>query len=101
MKKLFLIFFCIPIVAFAQKTTILKGTVKNKEKQPIENVSVKFGNTGTTTDESGNYSIRIPLNEEITIIYRHVSYKPFTKKITANSRNGIRFSPILKSTQIQ
>ncbi|WP_435415239.1 TonB-dependent receptor [Polaribacter aestuariivivens] len=95
MKKLFLIFFCIPIVAFAQKTTILKGTVKNKEKQPIENVSVKFGNTGTTTDESGNYSIRIPLNEEITIIYRHVSYKPFTKKITANSRNGIRFSPIL------
>ncbi|TMM31367.1 TonB-dependent receptor [Polaribacter aestuariivivens] len=95
MKKLFLIFFCIPIVAFAQKTTILKGTVKNKEKQPIENVSVKFGNTGTTTDESGNYSIRIPLNEEITIIYRHVSYKPFTKKITAKSRNGIRFSPIL------
>ncbi|QOD61543.1 TonB-dependent receptor [Polaribacter haliotis] len=95
MKKLFLLFLCIPYFAFAQKTTILKGTVKNKEKQPIENVSVKFGNTGTTTDENGNYSVRIPFKEEITIIFRHVSYKTFTKKLTATSRNSIRFSPIL------
>ena len=34
----------------AQKTTILKGTVKNINKKAIENVSVEFGLTGTVTE---------------------------------------------------
>ncbi len=51
----------------AQKTTILKGTVKNKDKKAIENVSVEFGLTGTVTDKEGNYSLRIPFKKEITL----------------------------------
>jgi hypothetical protein len=79
----------------AQKTTILKGTVKNSQKEIIEKVSVKFGKTGTVTDENGNYQLRIPLDQEVTIIFSHISYRKFTKKITAKSRNAIRFSPTL------
>ena len=79
----------------AQKTTILKGTVKNSFKQPIEKVSITFGNTGTETDENGNYSIRIPIDTEITLVFSHVSYRTLIEKISANNRNGIRFSPIL------
>ncbi len=79
----------------AQKTTILKGTVKNNLNEPIDKVSIKFGNTGDVTDKDGNYSIRIPINEEVTIIFSHVSYRTFTKKITLTSRNGTRYSPTL------
>ena len=85
----------IPNFIVAQKTTILKGTVKNNLNEPIEKVSIKFGNTGDVTDKDGNYSIRIPFNEEITIIFSHVSYRTFTKIITASSRNAIRYSPTL------
>lgn len=81
----------------AQKTTILKGTVKNKDKEPIENVSVEFKKTGTVTDKNGNYSIRIPLDEELTIKFSHISYRTFYKTLIANNRNVIRFSPILIS----
>jgi hypothetical protein len=94
-KKIFLLLFLVPSFLVAQKTTILKGTVKNIQKQGIEKVSIKFGKTGTVSDEDGNYQLRIPLDEEITIIFNHISYQKFTKKITAKSRNVLRFSPIL------
>ena len=95
MKNILFFLLLIPNFIVAQKTTILKGTVKNNLNEPIEKVSIKFGNTGDVTDKDGNYSIRIPFNEEITIIFSHVSYRTFTKIITASSRNAIRYSPTL------
>jgi hypothetical protein len=94
-KKTLFLLLLLPSFLAAQKTTILKGTVKNSQKEVIEEVSIKFGNTGTATDVDGNYSIRIPLNQEITLVFSHVSYKTFTEKITANNRTVIRFSPTL------
>ena len=85
----------LPSFLVAQKTTILKGTVKNNQRAPIEKVSIKFGNTGTVSDKAGNYQLRIPFKEEITLVFSHVSYRTFTKKFTANSRNTVRFSPTL------
>lgn len=95
MKNIIFFLFLIPSFLVAQKTTILKGTVKNNLNEPIDKVSIKFGNTGDVTDKNGNYSIRIPLDQEVTIIFSHVSYRTFIKKITVTSRNTTRFSPIL------
>ncbi len=95
MKKIFFFLLLLPSFLVAQKTTILKGTVKNNQKKPIEKVSIKFGNTGTVSDKAGNYQIRIPFKEEITLVFSHVSYRTFTKKFTAKSRNTVRFSPTL------
>ena len=95
MKKLLFLFLFFSTFLVAQKSTILKGTVKNNLKQPIEKVSITFGNSGTETDENGNYTIRIPIDTEITLVFSHVSYQTLIEKITANNRNGIRFSPVL------
>lgn len=95
MKKLLFLFFFFPAFLVAQKTTIVKGTVKNSLKQPVEKVSITFGNIGTETDENGNYTIRIPIDTEVTLTFSHVSYRTLTEKIIAKNRNIIRFSPIL------
>ena len=95
MKKVFLFLFILPLFAFAQKMTTLKGTVKNKNKQPIENVSIRYNNIGTTSDKNGRYIIRVPYKKEITLVFSHISYSVFTKKHTANNRNGVRLSVIL------
>ena len=95
MKKIFLLILFLPFLMFAQKTTILKGTVKNKDKKAIENVSVEFGLTGTVTDKEGNYSLRIPFKKEIVLKFSHISYRTYTHTTKAKSRNAIRFSPIL------
>ena len=97
MKKALLFLLLLPVFAFAQKTTILKGTVKDKNKQPIEKVSIKYNNVGTTTDKNGNYQIRIPYRKEITLVFSHLSFRTFTKRYIANSRNGVRYSAILTS----
>ena len=95
MKKLLFLFLFFSTFLVAQKSTILKGTIKNNLNQPIEKVSITFGNSGTETDENGYYTIRIPIDTEITLVFSHVSYQTLIEKITANNRNGIRFSPVL------
>ena len=85
----------LPKLMYAQTTTILRGVIKDTKKQSIEGVNIQFKTFGTTSDKNGNYSIRIPLNQSITITYSHIAHYSFTKEITATSKNVMRFSPIL------
>ena len=75
--------------------SIIKGFVKDSDNNSIENVSVKFGSTGTTTNSSGFYQIRIPLNTNISLEFSHVGFKSLTKEFFTKKRNIIRFSPVL------
>jgi len=94
-KKILLIFFLFPTLLWCQKSSIIKGFVKDSDNNSIENVSVKFGNTGTTTNSSGFYQIRIPLNTNISLEFSHVGFKSLTKEFFTKKRNIIRFSPVL------
>ena len=85
----------LPKLMYAQTTTILRGVIKDTKKQSIEGVNIQFNTFGSTSDKNGNYSIRIPLNQSITITYSHIAHYSFTKEITATSKNVMRFSPIL------
>jgi len=96
-KKILLILFLFPISIWSQKTSIIKGFVKDSNNNSIENVSVKYGETGTTTNAEGFYQIRIPINMKITIEFSHVGFKPLSKEFYTNKRNIIRFSPVLIS----
>jgi hypothetical protein len=95
LKKILFIFILLPTILYAQTTTILRGVIKDTKKQPIEGVNIQFNTLGTTSDKNGNYSIRIPLNQSITITYSHIAHYSFSKNITATSKNVMRFSPTL------
>ena len=96
-KKIFLILFLFPTLIWSQKTSIVKGFIKDSDNNSIENVSVRYGETGTTTNSSGFYQIRIPVNIKITLKFSHVGYKTLTKEFFSKKRNIIRFSPVLIS----
>ena len=68
---------------WAQKTTIIKGFVKDSQNQSIENVSVKYDGIGTSTDQRGYYEIRIPIQTSVTLEFSHVGYKSLTKDFYA------------------
>lgn len=97
MKKFLLILFLFPVLVWAQKTTIVKGFVKNSQNQSIEDVTVKFGKTGTTTDKRGYYEIRIPVDVSVTLEFSYVGYKTLSKEFLAKKRSVIRYSPILRA----
>ena len=68
---------------------IIKGTVFDITQKPIENVNLKYKNTGTITDENGNYELLVKGRSSINIIVSHISYKTDTisiiKKISEKS----------------
>lgn len=87
----------------AQRTAILKGTIKDKENKPIARVSIKYGTTGTVTDENGRYTLRIPVGEEVTIVFSHISHHTLTEKYTAKRVTTYRLSLVMtpKSEELE
>src|SRR5437764_7559564 len=74
MKRLLLfcsIFFTYS-VSFSQTATIF-GTVKDSLNHPIfgANVAVMGKPIGATTDEAGKYSLRVPANEPLKIVFTY------------------------------
>src|ERR1044071_3924624 len=67
---LFFLFIICCGVAFAQNATLF-GTVKDSLNHPVYGASIAvYGKPyGTTTDESGKYSLTVPANEPLKIIF--------------------------------
>lgn len=101
-KNLIFLIFFIPLSILGQDFTFIKGYVKNSKNEPIENVSVSFNKTGTTTNADGFYQIRVPLNQEIILTFTHIAHKTFTKSFLLKRKMAVRFSPklILKTEQL-
>ncbi|MCC7526852.1 MAG: TonB-dependent receptor [Chitinophagaceae bacterium] len=83
---LFVLFGLCSLFAVAQQTITVTGKVTS-ESQPLNGVSVtvKGANTGTTTDEQGNYRITAAANAEL--VFTFVGYT--TQTIRINNRGTI------------
>ena len=67
--------------AYAQNA--LKGSVKDKNGEPLIGVSITYGSgQGTVTDIDGNFSVNVPAGTTLTASY--VGYKSQTLKSSAN-----------------
>jgi len=87
--------FLIPLLSIAQTATI-KGVILDENNSPISNVNIKAGNAGTITNENGFYLLKIPANENVTIVFSHLGHKNITVKF--NLKNGVdrEFNPVMK-----
>ncbi len=90
-----LIFGLFSSILFGQNATI-KGVVFDMNDQPIENVSVSYQNKGTTTNASGEYLLTIPSGKSISILFSHISYQNYTKRIRVPKGKTLKFSPKLQ-----
>mgnify|MGYP000247288852 FL=1 len=95
LKPITLILFFLFTLTITAQTGIIKGIIKNASKEPIEGVAVTYLNNGTTTNEEGEYSLTIPAEKRITIVFSHVSFKTYQKAFTLPKNKTFRFSPIL------
>lgn len=97
--KLLLIVFCILLVhvSVAQQHGMISGKVLDNVNRPLELVNVViYGQPGgTTTRGDGTYSLQIPANEKLTIVYSFVGFKADTLLITVNAGEKIRINRTL------
>ncbi len=78
------------------QTATVKGVLKTNNKTPVEGVAITYLNTGTTSDEYGEYSLKIPANTEISIAFSHISYNTFDKIVKLQKNKTLQFSPVLE-----
>ena len=96
MKKLiFLVIFCLFGHYLQAQTARIKGVILDEFNTPIENVTVSVGEKGTETNKNGFYSLEVPANQEITIVFSHVSFKSATIITTLKKNEDFEFYPVL------
>ncbi len=78
------------------QTAELKGVVTDKNGNTIENVSVSYGSTGTSTNKKGEYHLQIPSNKSISILFSHISYQNLNKIFIVPSGKTLNYSPKLQ-----
>ena len=83
-----------PFLGFSQSATV-KGVILDEENKPIENINIIAGIDGTKTNKNGFYTLKIPSNQEVTVVFTHLSHKKVTA--TFNLKNGetIEFNPVM------
>ena len=80
----------------AQEATIT-GVILDENNQPIENVNIKASTgEGTATNENGFFTLNIPANEEVKIVFSHLGHKPLTAPFELKNGQVLRFNPVLK-----
>lgn len=82
-------------ISWGQEATV-KGVVKDLNGFEIANVSVSFEKSGTTTDSKGYYTINIPSNKEISLIFKHLGYTTHGEKIRVSNADTKTLNIILK-----
>jgi hypothetical protein len=93
--KYIFILFLLSSLSYGQ-TARIKGVILNEFNEPIENVSVKTGAFGTTTDKTGFYILDIPANIKVTIVFSHITYKKSTlKDLQLRTNEDYEFNPVL------
>lgn len=94
-----ILFLLTGITAFAQ-TARIKGVILDENNVPVEDVDISFGKISTTSNENGFYTLTVPANQQITILYTHLANKSASLDITLKPNEDYEFNPVL-SQQVQ
>ena len=81
-------------VSYAQTATI-RGIVLDTNNTPINNVNIKAGDLGTSSNENGFYLLKIPANEEVQIIFSHIGFQNIIIKLNLKNGEEFEFNPVM------
>jgi len=97
-STLLLIFiFFITTGSLLAQNAIIKGVVLDENNIPVSGVNVTVGGDGTQTNFDGFYSLEAPSNQEIVLVFSHVSFKNVQVKIDALSPySDFEMNPVMK-----
>lgn len=102
MKKFLIILIscCLFTPIFAQKKATITGKVVNEDDKPFAGVSIQLlnNNTGTSTNDSGYFSIRVEAGKPIALVFSFTGYGSVTKRFTLNNNEEEKVTVKLERT---
>lgn len=87
-------------ISSAQNATI-NGVVLDEMNLPIEDVAITYNKDGVKTSKDGDYSIQIPIEQEVTLTFSHISFKKVIQTFNLKNGESFEFNPVLKSNEEQ
>ncbi|NRT15306.1 hypothetical protein HNP99_001653 [Flavobacterium sp. 28A] len=101
-NKLFfvLVLFWAMMPVFAQ-TARVKGIVLDKNNLAVSDVNVTASDLVTQTNENGYYTLLVPANKKITLIFTHISLKKITVSLSLKTNEQYEFNLFMNDQQEQ
>ena len=98
---LIVIFMTMSVPLYGQQTRIIKGSVMDPNGLPLPGVTIIERGTyhGTTTDEKGQYSITVPDNNAVVLIFSFLGFE--TQEITIGNLRTINLNLSESSEEIE
>jgi len=96
-NKIFnLLFLLVTVVTFSQNAKVT-GLVLDENKNPVEGVNVSYLSKSAITNENGFYSIEIPANKKVVLVYSHVALKSITQTFLLQPNETVEFNPVINN----
>lgn len=95
-----LVFLFFASLSIAQNARI-KGVILDENKKPIEGVNISCQSKSTTTNQNGFYSLEIPSNQKVIVVFSHISLKSITATLQLKPNEDYEFNPVLNTNQDQ
>ena len=93
---LFLFFILFGNATFAQ-TARVKGIILDDNNNPVDDVNISYQNQSTSSNANGFYTITIPANRKIILVFTHISLKRITATIELKPDDDYEFNVVMSS----
>lgn len=100
-KVLLVIVLCLISYSSFSQTARVKGIVLDDNNIPVDDVNIVSGNTVTTSNKSGFYSINVVANKDIEITFTHVSLKRVKASFHLKPNEDFEFNVVLNEKSEQ
>jgi hypothetical protein len=91
-----LLFFTISIIAFAQNQTAkVAGIVLDENNKPVEGVNISYQTKTVNTDVNGFYTITVPANQKVVLVFTHTSLKQNIVSIQLKPGENFEFNVVM------
>lgn len=100
MKKLFLLLLFFPMLIYSQTKTVT-GTVNDSYGTPLPGVSIVVQNSkniGTSTDFDGNFSIDIPSDSKLVLVFSYLGF--LNQEVDVSNTNTVTITLKTDTTQL-
>ena len=98
LHHLLLVFFLLTsFIAVSQSATI-RGVILDENNNPIEGVNIKASTgQGATTNTNGFFELKITANQEVIVVFTHLSHERVEAKFNLKNGSEIEYNPVLKT----
>lgn len=93
-KTISVLLLFLSVLTFAQNAKI-NGVILDSNNNAVEGVTVSYQNKSALTDETGFYSIVVPSNQKITLVYTHISLGRITATFLLKPNEELEYNPVM------